>query len=154
MSLEFSSCIGRPSSQLVWVKTQPRLTDFARPRWLAGKLAGTSFPFRPSPPAKDYIALDGATVWAEDTIGFQLYRYVVLLAVGNVSVFHCLRSHLQRPRVLCSGHADQHGARIVSLRATFERRSAAGVTVYTLLRTRRARGLNASIQGSRSPVTI
>src|SRR5207253_9449080 len=77
-----------------------------------------------------------------------LYRYVVLLAVGNVSVFHCLRIHLQRPRVLCSGHADQRGARIVSLRATFERRPAAGVTVYTLLRTGRARGLNASFQGS------
>jgi hypothetical protein len=90
MSLEFSSRIGRPSSQLVWVKTQPRLTDFARPRRLAWNLAGTSFPFRPSPPAKDYIVLDGATV-CEDTIGFQLYRYVVLLAVGNVSVFHCLR---------------------------------------------------------------
>src|SRR6266478_2449627 len=60
------------------------LTDFPRPRWLAWNLAGTSFPFRPSPPTKDYIALDGAGV-AEDTIGLQLYRYVVLLAVGNAS---------------------------------------------------------------------
>ena len=89
MSLEFSSRIGRPSSQLVWVKTQPRLTDFARPRWLAGKLAGTSFPFRPSPPAKDYIALDGATVWAEDTIGFQLYHCTAMLSCSRLAMSVC-----------------------------------------------------------------